>query len=469
MSLLGRLAPRSIASQITCIVIAAVLVGVGLASTVVFALFSNLNTAANQDIMAAGRAASIAAIVHKAEAFRAPERLAEVLDTYRSSSMNIEIVPLDRLAPAAAVADSQYVQMVKADLEESWGLASLASAPEGDPKDWIVVKINNASALAFETSPHAIFHNLVLVQAICAVAIVVCIVLFLSLYALRSIIAPLSSIASAARSFGRTSGADADLNAEGPRETAQVAEALNDMRRRVRSLVNERTQMLLAISHDLRTPLTRLRLRSERLAEGRLRDSMLSDIAAINQMLGETLAYLREGGPLEPAQLIELPSLLQTICAEFADIGHSVTYSGPDRLAFACRVDALTRAIANLVDNGTKHGGAVSVALERVNDGKVRIDVSDDGPGIAAELREKVFEPFFKGDSARNLGGRGGFGLGLSIAREIVRRHGGDIRFVDRIPQGLTVRVTLVEQPGAEISSIQAREEAQCGTSAVGA
>ena len=466
MNVLHRLVPRTIAAQITCIVFVAVLVGVGLASSVLFALFSNLNTAANQDIMAAGRAARIAAIVHKAEALRSPERLAQVLDSYRSASLNIELMPLDRLASMkdGTPAESSYIRMVKADLEESWGLVSLAKVPGDDRNDTIVVKINDGSALVFESSPHAILHNLVLIQMIGAVAIVVCMVLFLSLYALRSITAPLSSIASAARSFGQSTGDGEALSAEGPREISQVAEALNDMRRRVRSLVNERTQMLLAISHDLRTPLTRLRLRSERLADPKLRDNMLRDIAAINEMLGETLAYLREGGTLEPPQLIELPSLLQTICAQFTDIGHTVSYSGPDRLAFACRVNAVTRAIANLVDNGTKHGGVVTVALESVHDGTVRIEVSDDGPGIAADLREKVFEPFFKGDSARNAAGRGGFGLGLSIAREIIRRHGGDIQLVDRLPNGLIVRLTLAEQPGAAAWKYPVAEEPQYGT-----
>jgi signal transduction histidine kinase len=466
MKIFRRIRPQTIASQITCIVIAAVLVGVGLASTAVFFLFNNSQTAANQDIMAEGRAARIAAIVHKAQAYRTPERLPQVLNSYRSPSLNIEVIPLDRLAtmPVRTAADSEYIRLVKADLQQNWGIVPLSSVPNDDRRDSVVVKINDENALAFETSPHAILHNLVLVQTICALAIVVFIVLFLSLYALRAITAPLSSIASAARSFGRSNADEDALSTEGPREISQVAVALNDMRRRVRSLVNERTQMLLAISHDLRTPLTRLRLRCERLADARLRDNMLSDISTINQMLGETLAYLREGGPLEPAQLIELPSLLQTICAQFTDIGHTVTYCGADRLAFACRVNAVTRAITNLVDNGTKHGSAVTVALEGVKDGKVRIDVSDDGPGIAVELREKVFEPFFKGDSARNVAGRAGFGLGLSIAREIIRRHGGDIQFVDRTPRGLTVRVTLAQQPVATTRRYPVAEEAQYGT-----
>ena len=310
-------------------------------------------------------------------------------------------------------------------------------------------RISDKDALVFESSPRKPFLNFVLVQIACALGAIIFIVLFLSLYAVRWITSPLSSIASAARSFGHASAEEGALSPDGPLEIAQVAEALNDMRKRVRSLVDERTQMLAAISHDLRTPLTRLRLRTERLPDGGAREGMLRDIATINDMLSETLAYLREGGQLEPVLLADLPSLLQTICAQFTDFGHRVSYEGPDRFAFSCRAHALNRAVTNVVDNGVKHGVAVLVTLQVLSDSAVQIEISDDGPGIPTPLQEKVFEPFFKGDSARPSSGRGGFGLGLSIARDIVRRHGGTIELIDRIPRGLIVRFRVVAQPAA--------------------
>jgi signal transduction histidine kinase len=268
----------------------------------------------------------------------------------------------------------------------------------------------------------------------------------------RWITSPLSSIASATRSFGKSTEAEEDLSAAGPREIAQLAEALNDMRKRVRTLVDERTKMLVAISHDLRTPLTRLRLRAERTPDDKTRDGMLHDIGMINEMLSETLAYLRDDGRVERAHLIDLPSLLQTICAQFADIGEDVSYDGPSRLTFPCRQQALTRAVTNIVDNATKHGSTVSVTLRSGDDERVEIDVSDDGPGIPAALRGKVFEPFFKIDSARSQTNRSaGFGLGLSIARDIARRHGGDVEFFDHAPHGLTVRLSVKGLPDARL------------------
>ena len=172
-----------------------------------------------------------------------------------------------------------------------------------------------------------------------------------------------------------------------------------------------------------------------------------SNAVAINAMLGETLAYVREGNHREEASLTDLPSLLETIAAQFADIGHEVSYRGPDRLAFAGRAQAIGRAVANVVENATKFGSRADIILRALGDGAVEIEIIDDGPGIAPGLLDRVFEPFFKGDSARSIEGRTGFGLGLSIARDIVERHGGAIELVNREPHGLSVSMTFKPLP----------------------
>jgi signal transduction histidine kinase len=148
------------------------------------------------------------------------------------------------------------ISAVEATLRDDWGLTPLSRAPRPGDEDSIFLKIGDETALRFQISPYGGFHNIALAQTICALAIITFIILFLSTYAVRWITSPLSSIASAARSFGRSEAEDEDLSSDGPREIAQAAIALNDMRKRVRMLVNERTQMLIAISHDLRTPLT---------------------------------------------------------------------------------------------------------------------------------------------------------------------------------------------------------------------
>jgi signal transduction histidine kinase len=296
--------------------------------------------------------------------------------------------------------------------------------------------------LRFNVATYGGLGSLVLAQTMFTLGVIAFVVMFVSAWAVRWVTSPLTSIASAARAFGRPGDSETgDLAEHGPIEVAQAARALNEMRKRVRMLVDERTRMLVAVSHDLRTPLTRLRLRIERLSDDPAKAAMLGEIAAINELLTETLAYMREVGRAEAAAATDLPSLLQTIAAQFADTGHNVAYRGPDRLVLSCRPHALTRAVANLVDNGAKFGDAVEILVAA--DGRdVTIEVKDDGPGVPEAMLGQIFEPFFKGDFARSQRG-GGFGLGLSIVREIVESHGGGVELENRRPHGLTARLRL--------------------------
>jgi signal transduction histidine kinase len=249
-------------------------------------------------------------------------------------------------------------------------------------------------------------------------------------------------VANAAAAFGRSQLGGSELNRRGPREIIQVTDALNEMRIRISGLLDDRTRMLAAISHDLRTPLTRLRLRSERINQDGLRTAMQNDLTVVSRMLDDTLEYLRDDARSETVARIDLASFLQTICSDFADVGHAVSYAGPPRLTYACRPRALSRAITNIVENAVKHGRNVTVGLSRTTPDQIEIEVLDDGPGIPSALRTKVFEPFFKADDARSRD-NGGFGLGLSIARDIIKRHGGGIEMRPREPSGLRVLLVL--------------------------
>jgi signal transduction histidine kinase len=328
-------------------------------------------------------------------------------------------------------------------------LEPLASASPTAKSGEIIVAINDRYALKFDISPHGALHNLLFVEAIGALSIITLSILLLSTYAVRWIIPPLSSIASAAHAFGRSEGDEEDLRVDGPREIREAVQALNAMRKRVRTLVRERTLMLSAIGHDLRTPLTRLRLRTERMTEESLRAAMLQDIVAISDMLGETLAYVRGVSQQEPVSLVDLPSLLETIATQFLDIGYEVSYRGPDRFTFAGRAQSIGRAVTNIVENATKFGPHAEITLRGLEEGAIEVEVNDDGPGVPTSLLNRVLEPFFKGDSARPQGGRVGFGLGLSIARDIAERHGGAIALRNREPHGLSVRMTFKPLPMA--------------------
>jgi signal transduction histidine kinase len=280
----------------------------------------------------------------------------------------------------------------------------------------------------------------------------------ISLYAARFITSPLSSFAAAAYSVGRTSHAETPISERGPQEIARVARALNEMRARIRGLLDERTSILTAISHDLRTPLTRMKLRTERITapNSLVTDGMFADIARMEQMLSETLTYLRDDTRTEVTLLVDLPSVLETICTELADLGKAVTYEGPDRLPYRCKPGAMTRAVNNLVDNAVKYGTHVRVSLLVLPDRSVQIDVADDGPGISYTYWDRVFEPFFKADTARGANGNEGFGLGLSIARNVVEDHGGKIELLSSVPHGLRVRITLPPSAAASTTSAKA-------------
>lgn len=447
MSLIRRLMPRTIAGQITGLLCLSVLLGVGFASAILLYLINQGRDEVDHQIYAAVQAARIAAITRQVQASATPEDRSALLERLKSDRMEVRLVPLEGLGQNSAAAAPGRIPNIEESLARDWNLRPLTGEPRGKNGRAIFIPLNAHEALRFGMGPHGFLHNILVVQGIGALAIITLGILFLSAYAVRWITSPLSSIASAARAFGRSEDSEPDLSVAGPREIREAASALNDMRKRVRALVRERTLMLTAISHDLRTPLTRLRLRTERVTDEPVRAAMLQDILLISDMVGETLAYVRASDHPEPAALTDLPSLLETIAAQFLDIGHSVSYCGPDRLTFAGRAQGIARAVTNVVENGTKYGTSVEITLRSLEGGAVEIEVDDNGPGIRPSLLDRVLEPFFKGDAARSQDGRVGFGLGLSIARHIAEKHGGALRLSNREPHGLSVSLAFKPLP----------------------
>ena len=222
-----------------------------------------------------------------------------------------------------------------------------------------------------------------------------------------------------------------------------AARALNRMRARISTLIDDRTKMLAAISHDLRTPITRLRLRSEFIEDDGHRRHMLRDLDQMRSMLEAVLSFLRNDRKLEALTLTDIATTLQLIADQFADVGHAVSYDGPSHAMAMARPDDLHRAVTNLVENAVKFGAEARISLA-ISPIAATIDVADDGPGITDAQKNAMLQPFVRGDNARNMDHEAaGFGLGLSIARAIVVAHGGEITLNDRRPNGLIVRITL--------------------------
>lgn len=263
----------------------------------------------------------------------------------------------------------------------------------------------------------------------------------LGLWAARALTAPLSAFARAAENFS-FNGEAAPLPEQGPEEIRSVARALNRMRGRITALIDDRTKMLAAISHDLRTPITRMRLRSEFIEDETHRSRMLQDLDQMRAMLEAVLSFLRNDSRLESMTLADIASTLQLIADQFCDMGHRVGYDGPVHAMAVVRPDDLHRSVTNLVENAVRFGAEATIRLGVAPD-HLTIDVEDDGPGISDASKQNVLQPFVRGDDARNMDGSEGFGLGLSIANAVVLAHGGTLSLHDRDPRGLIVRIRL--------------------------
>jgi signal transduction histidine kinase len=277
-------------------------------------------------------------------------------------------------------------------------------------------------------------------------------VIGLALLAVRWVTRPLQRLADAANALAHDLDAPA-LDTRGPAEVRRAAEAFNFMQQRLRDHVNARSRALAAVSHDLRTPLTRLRLRAELIEDPQLQARQLADIDTMRAMVDSVLSYLRGMDDDEPRQPIDMPALLHSLVADEQELGRPVF------LAFEPEVSAskafvappclgglasLRRAIGNLIDNAVIHGGSATLRLEHVA-GVWRVSVEDCGPGIPASDLSRVTEPFVRLDPSRSLA-TGGVGLGLAIVRDVARRHGGELSLSNRPEGGLCATLLLPDQ-----------------------
>lgn len=256
----------------------------------------------------------------------------------------------------------------------------------------------------------------------------------------RRISRPLQRLTHTAERLGR--GEQVDLLPEdGADDIRRTAAAFNRMQTRLRRFVEDRTRMLAALGHDLRTPITSLRLRAEFVSDPETREKLLATLAEMQAMTEAALAFARSEATAEPTRAVDLHALVESLCDDLAELGWDVSFSNGDRLPCCCRPDALRRAVRNLVENAVRYGDRARVTLSQTDD-SLEIAVADDGPGIPPDDVERVFAPFVRLETSRNAA-TGGVGLGLAIARSIVRGHGGDIVLANARPRGLNATIRL--------------------------
>ncbi|MDP2355242.1 MAG: ATP-binding protein [Beijerinckiaceae bacterium] len=302
------------------------------------------------------------------------------------------------------------------------------------------VELHDGQWLAFTTSlpdegPKISFHLLL------ALAVMTGIIAILTAWAARRLTAPLRVLSDAATRLGHDVDA-APLAVTGSVELRRAAEAFNDMQSRLRSLIANRTLMLAAISHDLRTQLTLLRLRTEMAPANEDKERMLRTISDLEEMLTETLSFARDEAQSEPRKLVDVGALITSIIDDMADAGMPVA-SGkiPEGAVIECKTAALRRAVVNLIDNAVKYGAKATVSLEKKHEG-ITINVDDEGPGIPEEQIALVLQPFYRLETSRSRD-TGGIGLGLAITTSIIEAQDGRLSLTNRNGGGLRAAIIL--------------------------
>ncbi|MBI2239427.1 MAG: HAMP domain-containing protein [Magnetospirillum gryphiswaldense] len=297
------------------------------------------------------------------------------------------------------------------------------------PQEWLVVTPRSDGNEGMR-----MVRNIVL--PLCAV---ITIALF-SIWVARGIVKPLDDLAAAAEKLGR----DRELSLVGEFDAPElraIGNSFNAMQQRLKRFVDDRLQMIAAISHDLRTPLTRLRLFAEFVPDPDQRRQVLSDINDMEKMVSATLTFASNKLKDEPRSPVDLAAMLISLCDTATDSGSTVSYDGPDHAALSGKPVALRRAFANLIDNGCKFGNRVQVRLCETPSA-ITVTVADDGPGIPADQRDEAFRPFARLETSRNRQ-TGGTGLGLTITQDVVLAHHGTIALSDSPGGGLLVTLTV--------------------------
>lgn len=261
-----------------------------------------------------------------------------------------------------------------------------------------------------------------------------------ALFFIRRLTRPLSNLTNAVSRFGTNLEVE-DVEERGPADIRKAIGRFNAMQREVRDEVKRRTQMLASVGHDIRTPLTALRVKAELIENHEARTEIITSIAKMERITASALDYVRGESRSEPKQYVDLRALIESECSEFEELGQKVRFKGEDNLHYHCRPIALARAIRNLIDNAIKYGGSADVELVK-GDEFIQIRVLDEGSGITDDQLANVFDPFTRLSEARESA-QGGLGLGLAIAKAIVDGHDGVLRLEPNEPKGLSAVVEL--------------------------
>ncbi len=363
------------------------------------------------------------------------QRLAHLLSTPRLALM------VESSAPAASQTETMltsFVQRMRDQIGSGFEVRTVALPRFGtfafdmylQLSDGSWLHINGSAPNDILAQPWHVLINL----GVMLLAIVV-----LVAFVARSTVRPLTRLAAAANGLADDLK-HPPLPEEGPSEVKESARAFNMMQTRIRSGIEERERFLAAVSHDLKTPVTRLRLRAEMMSDQNLREDIRRDVEEMQQLIDDALNFLRGKVVNEPIQQIDLVALVESVVDDY-DTNCPVTLQSPEQLRIHGRPRALQRALRNLVENALKYGGCARVTLAQQGD-RIVLMVDDDGPGIPEQELESVFEPFYRIETSRSRD-TGGSGLGLAIVRQVIRDHGGEVTLCNLPEQGFRVEASI--------------------------
>jgi signal transduction histidine kinase len=309
----------------------------------------------------------------------------------------------------------------------------------GPPAFTVQVPLHDGALVTFDSSVLPPVATTTLRLAL-TLAVLLATVLVVSLVAVRWVTGPLTVLADAAERLGENINRP-PIPEAGPAEVQRAARSFNAMQQRLSRSMGERSRVLTAMSHDLKTPITRMRLRTDLLEDEAVREKFDRDLVEMEQMVTQTLDFMRDASDTEPVQRVDLSALLESLQADYEDMGREVRIAGRAARPLAARPVALRRCLTNLVDNAVGYGKRATIEVAE-DPGRLTLRVLDDGPGIPEAQLERAFEPFYRGEASRSRE-TGGFGLGLGIARNIARAHGGDLILNNRPEGGLAAILTL--------------------------
>jgi len=443
-----RLVPHSLGGRLSLLLVLAV---VG-AQAVAFAMFAHESSRVGRAAARTQVVDRIATLVRLLDMIQ-PDTVPSVVAAYGSprhrftidagsllpeGAMGVDETRLARRIDRRMKDDASQarIALVGRDVGEGAHRGSLSDRPQAlrvsvrlDDGRWL----NAEAPLALRTPP---WMRIALIQVLASVVAVLLVVAI----ARRGIVGPVADLARAAEMAGRGAAVE-PLPERGPRELRTMTAAFNLMQERSRAFVTDRTRMLAAISHDLRTPIASLWLRAEMVEDDELRSAMVRTISDMGRMVDATLAFARDDALTQDSGPLDLAEMIRALVDDHVVLGRDVTVASPVDLLFHGRPVALRRALDNLVENAVRYGDRARITLERASD-SIRILVDDDGPGIAADRIEEMFAPFARLEGSRNAD-TGGTGLGLAIARSAIRAHGGDVALANRAGGGLRAEVSL--------------------------